>query len=225
MIVDAVGLLFLRVPVDSHRRRERGGRCNAENGHDDGVSRRLCSDFNTTRASITSGVRYLAHTAVVDRIVVLLVTSIMSMVSRVPFQLSGRYAERNRFEVLDGPGDSRVTGEQIIKDENFIDAWGDKVVLITGVSSGMGVETVRAIASTGATVYGTARNLERAREALGSLLDTGRVHLIFMDQADLASVRASAEEFRRKSSRLNVIINNAAVSERWRSDPRGVGTY
>ncbi|KAJ6190488.1 hypothetical protein N7519_000509 [Penicillium mononematosum] len=64
------------------------------------------------------------------------------MVSRVPFQLSGRYAERNRWEVLNGPGDSRVTGSQIIEDEGLVDQWSDKVVLITGVSSGIGVETV-----------------------------------------------------------------------------------
>lgn len=136
----------------------------------------------------------------------------MSLVSRVPFQLSGRYADRNAWEVLNGPGDLRVTGSQIIEDENLVNAWGDKVVLVTGVSSGIGVETVRAIASTGATVYGTVRNLEKGKEALGSLLDTGRVHLLFMDQTDLSSVRACADEFRKKSSKLNVIINNAAVS-------------
>ena len=135
------------------------------------------------------------------------------MVSKTPFQLSGRYAERNRWEVLDGPGDSRVTGSQVVKDEDLVDAWSDKVVLITGVSSGIGVETMRAIASTGATVYGTVRNLEKAKEALGSMLDTGRAHLLFMDQADLSSVRACAEEFRKHKSKLNVIINNAAVSE------------
>lgn len=67
----------------------------------------------------------------------------MSLVSREPFQLTGRYADRNRFEVLNGPGDSRATGSEIIKDEKLADAWGEKVVLITGVSSGIGVETVR----------------------------------------------------------------------------------
>ena len=134
------------------------------------------------------------------------------MVSRVPFQLSGRYADRNDWEVLNGPGASRVTGSQIIKDENLVDAWGDKVVLVTGISSGIGVETVRAIALTGATVYGTARNLAKARKALGSLLDTGRVHLLFVDQTDLSSVRACAGELRKKSTKLNIIINNAAVS-------------
>lgn len=134
------------------------------------------------------------------------------MVSRVPFQLSGRYAEPNRWENLNGPGDSRVTGRQIIEDEGLVDQWPDKVVLVTGVSSGIGVETVRVLAATGATVFGTARNLEKAKKALGSLLDTGRVRLLFMDQADLASVRACVEEFLQQSSKLNILINNAAVS-------------
>ncbi len=136
----------------------------------------------------------------------------MSMVSQIPFQLCGRYAERNRWEVLNGPGDSRVTGSQVVEDEDLVNKWGDKVVLITGVSSGIGVETLRAIASTGATVYGTVRNLGKAREALGSVLDTGRAYLLFMDQTDLSSVRACAEEFRKQNGKLNVIINNAAVS-------------
>ena len=136
------------------------------------------------------------------------------MISKNPFQLSGRYAERNRWEVLNGPGDSRVTGRQIIKDEHLLNAWGDNVVLITGVSSGIGVETLRTMVSTGATVYGTVRNLEKAREALGSsVLDTGRAHLLFMDQTDLSSVRACAAEFRKLSDKLNIMINNAAVSE------------
>lgn len=75
---------------------------------------------------------------------------------------------------------------------------------------------VRALAQTGATVYGAARNLDKAKQALGHLLDSGRVHLLFMDQTDLSSVRACAESFRKQSNKLNVIINNAAVSEWYR---------
>ncbi|KAJ5383015.1 hypothetical protein N7517_000926 [Penicillium concentricum] len=135
----------------------------------------------------------------------------MSMVSKVPFQLSGRYAERNRWEVLNGPGDSRVTGSQIIQDEGLTDQWGDKVILVTGVSSGIGVDTVRVLASTGATIFGTARNLPKAKEALAEVLDTGRLKLLFMDQTDLSSIRACAEEFLKESSKLNILINNAAV--------------
>lgn len=58
----------------------------------------------------------------------------MSFVSVTPYQLSGRYAERNKWENLKGAGDSRPTGEQIIEDENLKGAWKGKVVLITGVS-------------------------------------------------------------------------------------------
>lgn len=73
----------------------------------------------------------------------------MSLVSREPFQLTGRYADRNRFEKINGPGDSRVTGSEIIKDANLVDAWKGKVILITGVSSGIGVETVCILAGNG----------------------------------------------------------------------------
>ncbi|KAI0108531.1 short-chain dehydrogenase [Daldinia grandis] len=135
------------------------------------------------------------------------------MVSRAPFQLAGRYAERSKWEVVDGPGDSRPTGRNIVEDEGLVGAMGDKAILITGVSSGMGPETVRALALTGATIFATARDLDKAREALGaSLLETGRVHLLFMDQADLSSVRECAAEFRQQSGgTLNVLINNAGV--------------
>ncbi|KAL3464367.1 short-chain dehydrogenase [Aspergillus heterothallicus] len=136
----------------------------------------------------------------------------MSLTSQTPFQLSGRYADRNRWEVLNGPGDSRVTAEEIIRDEGLINTWSERTVLVTGVSSGIGVETMRVLALTGATVYGTASNLEKAKDALGKeLLESSRVRLLYMDQTDLSSVRCCAEEFRRRSQRLNVIINNAAV--------------
>ncbi|XXH03580.1 hypothetical protein Hte_009985 [Hypoxylon texense] len=137
----------------------------------------------------------------------------MAMISRVPFQLTGRYAERSKWEVLNGPGDSRPTGLQVVEDEGLVGAMSDKVVLITGVSSGMGPETVRAMAATGATIFATARNLDKARDALGpALLGTGRVHLLFVEQTDLSSVRACAAELRQRSGgKLNIVINNAAV--------------
>lgn len=136
----------------------------------------------------------------------------MAMISRVPFQLTGRYAGLSKWEVINGPSDSRPTGLQVVKDEGLIGAMSDKVVLITGVSSGMGPNTVRAMASTDATVFATARNLDKAREALGSSLETGRVHLLFMEQTDLSSVRACAAEFcKRSGNKLNILINNAGV--------------
>ncbi|KAI8633716.1 NAD(P)-binding protein [Xylariaceae sp. FL1651] len=138
----------------------------------------------------------------------------MAMISKTPFQLTGRYAELNKWEVLNGPGDARPTAMQVIKDEGLVGKMSDKVAIVTGVSSGMGPATVEALAATGATVFATARNLDKAKEALGSLLESGRVHLLFMDQTDLSSVRACAAEFRKQSpNKLNIMINNAGVMD------------
>lgn len=132
-----------------------------------------------------------------------------------PFPLKGRYADLNRFETLAGPGDARPTAAQIIHDENLVGSMADKTFLVTGAASGIGAETVRALALTGARVIGTVRDMEKGRTALGDLMGEkgGRVELVFMDQASLASVRECAEEVKRRTERLNVVVNNAAVSE------------
>ncbi|KAI0426658.1 hypothetical protein F5Y09DRAFT_333973 [Xylaria sp. FL1042] len=111
-----------------------------------------------------------------------------------------------------GPGDARPTALQIIEDEEREDgSLSDKVILITGCSSGLGIETARALKATGATLFLTARNLEKAKTALGDILDGGKVHLLKLDLESLASVRACAEEFLARSERLNILINNAGV--------------
>lgn len=110
-----------------------------------------------------------------------------------------------------GPGDARPTASQIVTDEGLEGQWVDKVVLITGCSSGLGVETARSLSSTGATLYLTARDLDKARTALGDLAKNDKVHLLELDLNSLASVRACALEFGAKSSRLNVFIANAGV--------------
>ncbi|KAH7025917.1 uncharacterized protein B0I36DRAFT_375897 [Microdochium trichocladiopsis] len=131
-----------------------------------------------------------------------------------PFPLQGRYADGNRWETLRGAGDDRPTALQIIKDEGLVSALADKVIFVTGASSGMGPYMVRAIAETGATIYVGARDVDKARKAIGEDLvaggnnnGSGRVHILHLDQADLSSVRACAAIPRR----LNILINNAAV--------------
>ncbi|KAJ5803138.1 dehydrogenase with different specificitie [Penicillium pulvis] len=110
-----------------------------------------------------------------------------------------------------GPGDARPTALQIIKDAGREDALTDKVILITGCSSGLGIETARALYVTGATLYLTARDLEKAKSALGEIVASPRVHLLHLDLNSLASVRASAKEFLSKSDTLNILIANAGV--------------
>ncbi|KAH0494756.1 hypothetical protein TgHK011_008345 [Trichoderma gracile] len=110
-----------------------------------------------------------------------------------------------------GPGDARPTALQIVKDEQREGTMNDKVVFITGCSSGLGIETARAMKATGATLFVTARNLEKAKQALGDILDGGRVHLLKLDLESLDSVRACVDEFKSKSSKLNILIENAGI--------------
>ncbi|KAF5708963.1 alcohol dehydrogenase, partial [Fusarium mundagurra] len=64
----------------------------------------------------------------------------------------------------EGPGDARPTALQIVKDEGVEGKLQGQVFVITGTSSGIGIETVRAIAATGATLYLTARDLDKAKQ-------------------------------------------------------------
>ena len=82
-----------------------------------------------------------------------------------------------------------------------------KTILVTGVSSGLGVETARVLASAGATVVGAARDVEKAREALAGV----KIEIGALDLASLASVREFAAWFSARHERLNVLVNNAGV--------------
>jgi NAD(P)-dependent dehydrogenase (short-subunit alcohol dehydrogenase family) len=116
-----------------------------------------------------------------------------------------------------GPGDARPTALDILR-ENGLDNGGmsDKVILVTGGSSGLGVETAKALAATGATIYVTARNIAKAEDALADLLRgprTSQIHVLKLDLSSLQSVREAAAEFKRKSPRLNVLVANAGIRQ------------
>jgi NAD(P)-dependent dehydrogenase (short-subunit alcohol dehydrogenase family) len=110
-----------------------------------------------------------------------------------------------------GPGDARPTALQIVQDEHLEGNWSDRTILITGCSSGIGIETAKALHETGATIYATARDLNKAKSALATVLDSGRIHPLELDLQSFASVRRCAETFLAECSRLNVLINNAGV--------------
>ncbi|EEU48202.1 uncharacterized protein NECHADRAFT_75545 [Fusarium vanettenii 77-13-4] len=123
--------------------------------------------------------------------------------------MADRYAQVH--EHPNGPGDSRPTAIQIIQDEDLVGKLSGKVAFITGCSSGIGMETAKALHLAGMTLYLTARNLAKAKTALGDLIDSDRVHLLELDLDSLASVRSCAAEFLSKSQTLNILICNAGV--------------
>jgi NAD(P)-dependent dehydrogenase (short-subunit alcohol dehydrogenase family) len=110
-----------------------------------------------------------------------------------------------------GPGDARPAALQIIKDQGLLDALPDKVFIVTGASSGIGTETARAFAATGARVFLPVRDLAKGEKACKAFLEPGRVELLEMDNDSLASVRTAAKAFLAKSDKLNVLVNNAGI--------------
>jgi NAD(P)-dependent dehydrogenase (short-subunit alcohol dehydrogenase family) len=94
-----------------------------------------------------------------------------------------------------------------------VDLAGRRVVL-TGASSGIGVETARALAMAGADLVLGVRDLATGEAALRSCFEaigaSGGVRLLRLDLADLASVRAFAAQV---AGPVDVLIANAGVSK------------
>lgn len=125
--------------------------------------------------------------------------------------MSARYAKVHAKP--SGPGDARPTALQIVADEGAAGKLQGKNILITGASAGLGVETAKALYETGATLILTARNLPKARTALGPLAkDTNRVHLVELDLNTLASVRTAAPRILDLcGGKLHLLIANAGI--------------
>jgi NAD(P)-dependent dehydrogenase (short-subunit alcohol dehydrogenase family) len=118
-----------------------------------------------------------------------------------------------------GPGDARPTALDVVHEHGVQNKLSGKVIMITGCSSGLGIATARALAETGATLYLTARNLNKARDALSDVLDQypDRMHLLQLELDSFQSVRECVAEFKRQSKSLNSVICNAGV----RHTPKG----
>lgn len=85
-----------------------------------------------------------------------------------------------------------------------------KNILVTGCNSGLGKETLRVLSMRGARVLGTARTVEKAREAcaeVGGALATG----FACELSDPASVRACVEAVERDGVRLDAVVCNAGI--------------
>ena len=76
--------------------------------------------------------------------------------------------------------------------------------LVTGGSSGLGVETARALASAGADVVVGVRNLQAGKEVAASI----GAEVAHLDLADLDSVRRFAADW---AGPLHILVNNAGI--------------
>jgi NAD(P)-dependent dehydrogenase (short-subunit alcohol dehydrogenase family) len=88
-----------------------------------------------------------------------------------------------------------------------------RTVLVTGANSGLGLRTARVLAAAGARVLMACRSAERGATALRTVTEAGgQAELVSLDLADLASVRAAAEQVRERCpDGLDVLVNNAGL--------------
>ena len=77
-----------------------------------------------------------------------------------------------------------------------------KVILITGISTGFGRKTAEMLAERGHIVYGTVRKQTAVKPG---------INVLTMDLTDQKSVQLAVEQVIQKEGRIDVLINNAGV--------------
>lgn len=105
---------------------------------------------------------------------------------------------------------SSSTAEQVTQG---IDAFG-LTAIITGGSSGIGVETARVLAMRGVHVIMPVRNLDAGKnvsEKICKECPNAKIDVMELDLSSMASVRNFAAEFIALGLPLNILINNAGV--------------
>jgi 3-oxoacyl-[acyl-carrier protein] reductase len=89
----------------------------------------------------------------------------------------------------------------------------DKVAVVTGASQGIGRETALALAQAGAKVVVSARNEEKLAALSGAIAAAGgEAFGLKMDVADAEQVKAGFRQVIEKFGRLDILVNNAAVT-------------
>ncbi len=90
----------------------------------------------------------------------------------------------------------------------------DKIVLITGATSGIGKETAKGLAMLGATIIFTSRDTlkgEKIKKELITTTNNKNIRVLKCDLASFESIRNCCKEFKSKYDNLHVLINNAGV--------------
>jgi 3-oxoacyl-[acyl-carrier protein] reductase len=89
----------------------------------------------------------------------------------------------------------------------------DKVALVTGASRGIGRDAAMALAEAGAKVAVAARNEEKLTALIKDIVAAGgQAFATKMDVADAEQVKAGFKEVLEKFGRLDILVNNAAIT-------------
>ncbi|MFN8025787.1 MAG: SDR family NAD(P)-dependent oxidoreductase [Acidimicrobiia bacterium] len=101
--------------------------------------------------------------------------------------------------------DATTTTDEVLAGQDLT----GQVIVVTGASGGLGLETARALAAHGAEVVAAVRDQAKGRAACETI--GNGAGLVALDLTSLASVRAAADDIRSRWSRVDVLVNNAGV--------------
>lgn len=99
----------------------------------------------------------------------------------------------------------RSTAEQVTEG---VDLTG-KTAVITGVNSGLGLESMRVLAKRGAHVIAAARSVEKAQQACNQV--EGNTTPVACELSDLASVAACADSINGLGKPIDILMCNAGI--------------
>src|SRR6202046_641428 len=97
------------------------------------------------------------------------------------------------------------------------------VALVTGANHGIGLQIAKDLVTHGFTVLVGSRNLERGEAAAKEVGPDARA--LQLDVTDQASITAAAERIRKELGRLDVLVNNAAISNTSKQPDMSVQEY
>ncbi len=90
----------------------------------------------------------------------------------------------------------------------------DRIAIVTGANSGIGLETAIGLAESGLHVFMACRSAEKAAAAISVAFErvpNGRFSFLELDLANPDSVETCAADFRSRSDRLDILVNNAGI--------------
>ncbi len=92
--------------------------------------------------------------------------------------------------------------------------FADKVIIVTGASSGIGLASARLFGREGAKVVMAARSLDRLEALAGGVAPEDRVLCVKCDVSREEECRALVEKTVERFGRINILVNNAGISMR-----------